>query len=41
LWRVGEHGAIVQTILSPRDIAMCDSNQAMRRDNNQALGGHR
>ncbi|MGO8862452.1 MAG: hypothetical protein ACLQRH_17070 [Acidimicrobiales bacterium] len=30
LWRVGEHGAIVQTILSPRDIAMCDSNQAMR-----------
>lgn len=41
LWRVGEHGAIVQTILSPRDIAMCDSNQAMRRDSNQALGGHR
>ena len=30
LWRVGEHGAIVQTILSPRDLAMCDSNQAMR-----------
>ena len=30
LWRVGEHGAIVQTILSPRDMAMCDSNQAMR-----------
>ncbi len=30
LWRVGEHGAIVQTILSARDIAMCDSNQAMR-----------
>ena len=30
LWRVGEHGAIVQTILSPRDVAMCDSNQAMR-----------
>jgi type IV secretory pathway VirB4 component len=30
LWRVGEHGAIVQTILSSRDIAMCDSNQAMR-----------
>ncbi len=29
LWRVGEHGAIVQTILSPRDIAMCDSNQAL------------
>ena len=40
LWRVGEHGAIVQTILSPRDMAMCDSNQAMRRDSNQALGGH-
>ncbi len=40
LWRVGEHGAIVQTILSPRDIAMCDSNQAMRRDSNQALGSH-
>ena len=38
LWRVGEHGAIVQTILSPRDIAMCDSNQAMRRDSNQPLG---
>ena len=30
LWRVGEHGAIVQTILSRRDVAMCDSNQAMR-----------
>ena len=30
LWRVGEHGAIVQTILSARDVAMCDSNQAMR-----------
>ncbi|HXR55094.1 MAG TPA: hypothetical protein VN793_08595, partial [Acidimicrobiales bacterium] len=30
LWRVGEHGAIVQTILSERDVAMCDSNQAMR-----------
>jgi hypothetical protein len=30
LWRVGEHGAIVQTILSSLDIAMCDSNQAMR-----------
>ncbi len=30
LWRVGEHGAIVQTILSARDMAMCDSNQAMR-----------
>lgn len=30
LWRVGEHGAIVQTILSPLDVAMCDSNQAMR-----------
>ena len=30
LWRVGEHGAIVQTLLSPLDIAMCDSNQAMR-----------
>jgi hypothetical protein len=30
LWRVGEHGGIVQTILSARDIAMCDSNQAMR-----------
>ena len=30
LWRVGEHGAIVQTILSLRDLAMCDSNQAMR-----------
>lgn len=30
LWRVGDHGAIVQTILSPRDLAMCDSNQAMR-----------
>ena len=30
LWRVGEHGAIVQTILSPRDLAMCDSSQAMR-----------
>jgi DNA helicase HerA-like ATPase len=40
LWRVGEHGAIVQTILSPRDIAMCDSNQAMRRDSNQVLGSH-
>jgi type IV secretory pathway VirB4 component len=40
LWRVGEHGAIVQTILSPRDIAMCDSNQAMRRDSNQALASH-
>jgi len=41
LWRVGEHGAIVQTILSPRDIAMCDSNQAMRRDSNQLLGSHK
>jgi type IV secretory pathway VirB4 component len=30
LWRVGDHGAIVQTILSARDLAMCDSNQAMR-----------
>jgi type IV secretory pathway VirB4 component len=30
LWRVGEHGAIVQTVLSARDLAMCDSNQAMR-----------
>jgi type IV secretory pathway VirB4 component len=30
LWRVGDHGAIVQTILSARDVAMCDSNQAMR-----------
>jgi hypothetical protein len=40
LWRVGEHGAIVQTILSARDVAMCDSNQAMRRDSNQALGSH-
>ena len=30
LWRVGEHGAIVQTVLSARDMAMCDSNQAMR-----------
>jgi len=30
LWRVGEHGAIVQTVLSERDVAMCDSNQAMR-----------
>jgi len=30
LWRVGEHGAIVQTILSERDVVMCDSNQAMR-----------
>lgn len=38
LWRVGEHGAIVQTILSARDVAMCDSNQAMGRDANQAMG---
>jgi len=30
LWRVGEHGAIVQTVLSARDLAMCNSNQAMR-----------
>ena len=34
LWRVGEHGAIVQTILSARDLSMCDSNQAMRRQSN-------
>jgi type IV secretory pathway VirB4 component len=37
LWQVGEHGAIVQTILSALDVAMCDSNQAMRRDSNQAM----
>ena len=37
LWRVGEHGAIVQTILSARDLAMCDSNQAMRGDSNPAM----
>jgi type IV secretory pathway VirB4 component len=30
LWRVGSHGAIVQTVLSARDLSMCDSNQAMR-----------
>jgi len=40
LWRVGEHGAIVQTILSARDVAMCDSNQAMGRDSNQVMGSH-
>jgi hypothetical protein len=40
LWRVGEHGAIVQTILSAGDVAMCDSNQAMRRDSNQAVRTH-
>ena len=37
LWRVGEHGAIVQTILSARDLAMCDSNQAMRGESNPAM----
>jgi len=40
LWRVGEHGAIVQTILSAGDVAMCDSNQAMRLDSNQAVRTH-
>jgi len=37
LWRVGEHGAIVQTILSPRDLSMCDSNQAMGCESAQAM----
>jgi len=40
LWRVGEHGAIVQTILSAQDVAMCDSNQAMRRDGNETVRSH-
>jgi len=39
LWRVGEHGAIVQTILSPRDLSMCDSNQAMGCESAQAMTG--
>jgi hypothetical protein len=29
LWRVGEHAAVVQHVVSPKEVQFCDTDQAM------------